>query len=249
MVNRASVGCQHVLKAGSEGGAFGIGGQDLDLIRGGGAQPQLGRAGKLLLAKDRPPRDFGRGAVQTQDRHAHRVDGNPVGAGKHHTWTHKFAFVGAAAHKGFHAVQHDQGRLVSQVDLGDHEALIGGVVQLSHIVVVLPWDALGNQADRVLEREGEVSAVTVGLQTASLDDRAALQTGTGKGEAESPVTPGQVEERPAFGGEFIQHQGFDAEPAGTDPPSLSARCITDTLWHPDGLFSRPHVRPISTQDP
>jgi hypothetical protein len=95
------------------------------------------------------------------------------------------------AREGFDPIQHDQRRGVGGVDLGDHGSLGGGVVKLGHVVVAMARHALGSQADRILERQGEVAAETVRLEVAGLDDGFGFQTWAGQVKA-APMAVRQI---------------------------------------------------------
>jgi hypothetical protein len=88
------------------------------------------------------------------------------------------ALVRPPVDEGLHAIQQDEVRHVLGVDLGDHQPLIGGPVQLLHVVVRIAGHPLGGEAHRVLERHGEVPTELVGLEAAGLDHPVGLQDRT-----------------------------------------------------------------------
>ena len=81
---------------------------------------------------------FDHGVVEPsllEDGDADGIDGDAVGAGQKDAGVLARSGHRALVDEGHEAVDDDDRRLVSGVDLGDHPPLVGRAVELAHIIV------------------------------------------------------------------------------------------------------------------
>ena len=162
-------------------------GDDLHALRAPHPQAELGGPGELLLLEDGPAPDLGCRPQAAKERHAHRIHRHPVHPCNDDTRMGHLARVRPSGDERVDTVEHHQHRGIGGVDLGDHHPLAGRAMQLAHVVVGIAGDGLRRQAHGVLQRQGEVASVAVGLQTAGLDHRAGGEQRPGDGETALPV--------------------------------------------------------------
>lgn len=134
-----------------------------------------------------------------QQGDAHRVHRHPIRSRQDHIGIDQLALVGTTVDEGLHTIQHNKIRMVGSIDLGNHAPLVRGTVQLAHEVVGIAGNGFRRQSYRVLQRQSEVAAVAVRLETAGLNDAAGAPNRTRQGESLLLVAVRQLDQLPIVG--------------------------------------------------